>query len=76
VDNAHIRCPYCRTIDWFREGWTVVEDDAGVIASQRALRSAGLEEPVWSCMTCGDETPRPSLLATRLDASATPVVRR
>jgi len=70
--DSVVRCPVCRSIDWFRNCNTLVESEStGEVAFQCVLPSdPRLAEAPWACMHCAYEVPEPSVLRDRLDALA------
>ena len=69
-DDREIRCPTCRSIDWYRDGLLMYELDDGTIVRERLSPEADPAAP-WSCATCAYEVPETSLLRGRLvDASS------
>jgi hypothetical protein len=64
-----LRCPYCRAIDWFRDGCVIAETDASVeLRCSRVLRpELGFEATPWSCAQCGHEVAANSRLVRDLD---------
>jgi hypothetical protein len=67
-DPGELRCPACREIDWFRDGFTLHELPGGMIERQRVAPAKG-GHTVWSCAQCAYEVPDPSLLLMRLNAA-------
>ena len=67
-----LRCPVCRSIDWFRNCNTLVESEStGEIAFRCVLPSdPTLVASPWACMSCAYEVPEPSVLHDRLNAMA------
>lgn len=65
--HSDIRCPSCRSIDWWRDGFVIVEDDAGEISAEQAAPAVG-DGAGWSCSSCAYEVPLWSHLAQLLDA--------
>ncbi len=63
-----LRCPACRGLDWYRDGFVISEDEAGAIEARRAELGAMSSDSVWSCMLCGHEVPGWASLAKSLDA--------
>jgi hypothetical protein len=65
---AAIRCPVCRAIDWFRDGYVVIEmETTGEIIRRRVSPSdPALSDSVWSCTECGYEVVVPSKLDSAL----------
>jgi hypothetical protein len=63
-----VRCPFCRAIDWFRDGFVIVErEHTDEIVRVRVMRS----DPIlalapWACAGCAFEVPIPGRLATEL----------
>ena len=56
ASNLGYRCPVCRSIDWFRDGCLITEDEGGTVmvvrvqASDTRIVGAG-----WSCNYCAHE---------------------
>jgi hypothetical protein len=71
AQNA-LRCPVCRSIEWFRNCNTLVESEStGEIAFRCVLPSdPRLVSSPWACMICAYEVPEPSVLFERLNAMA------
>lgn len=69
VDDVAIRCPACRSIDWYRDGLALWERADGLIVRQRLTASADRETP-WSCAVCGHEVAAETLLRRYLAAAA------
>ena len=67
-DPGEIRCPTCREIDWFRDGFTLRELPDSMIERLRVAPAKG-DPTVWSCAQCAYEVPDPSLLLMRLNAA-------
>jgi hypothetical protein len=69
--DAHLglRCPACRSIDWFRDCNVVVQvESTGDIVYRCVLPSQPtLTDAPWSCMSCAYEVPEPGLLAAQLN---------
>jgi len=67
-----LRCPVCRSLDWFRNCNTLVENEmTGEIAFRCVLPSdPRLVASPWACMSCAYEVPEPSALHDRLNAMA------
>jgi hypothetical protein len=69
--NLAVRCPFCRAVDWFRDGFVIVErEGTGDVVRVRVMRS----DPIlalspWACAGCAFEVPIPSRLATELQRS-------
>lgn len=61
--HTDIRCPSCRSIDWWRDGFVIVGDDAGEFIAQRAAPAVG-DRSTWSCAY---EVPAWTRLAGLLD---------
>jgi hypothetical protein len=63
------RCPTCRSIDWFRDGCVIAENDAAIeLRCGRVQHSdPSLAATSWSCNQCGHEVPPGSRLAAALD---------
>ena len=63
-----LRCPSCREIDWFRDGFVIFELEAtGEFLGQRVMApDPVLADSVWSCAQCSYEVPEPSRLAAAL----------
>lgn len=64
--HTDIRCPSCRSIDWWPDGFIIVEDDAGELIAQRAAPAVG-DRSTWSCASCAYEVPAWTRLAGLLD---------
>ena len=69
VATIAYRCPICRSIDWYRDGCLITEDEAtGDLAIVRVqasdLRIAGAG---WSCNYCAYEVQPQTRLARDLD---------
>ena len=64
-DDREIRCPTCRSIDWYRDGLLMYELDDGAIVRERLADAADTAAP-WSCATCAYEVPDTSVLRRRL----------
>jgi len=65
-----LRCPGCRAIDWFRDGFLVVElEETGEIVRRRIMLadSGPRTETLWWCTRCAHEVPEFSALARELD---------
>jgi Zn finger protein HypA/HybF involved in hydrogenase expression len=69
VDHVAIRCPACRSIDWYRDGFAMRELEDGTILCQRLTTSADQDTP-WSCAVCGHEVAAETLLRRHLAAAA------
>ncbi len=67
-DSGEIRCPTCREIDWFRDGFKLHELPDGAIERARMAPDMG-GETVWSYTHCAYEVPDPSLLLAQLNAA-------
>ena len=67
-----VRCPVCRSIEWFRNCNALVENETtGEVVYRCVLPSdPGLIASPWACMSCAYEVPEPSLLRDRLNALA------
>jgi DNA-directed RNA polymerase subunit RPC12/RpoP len=67
--TTELRCPTCRAIDWFNDGYVIVENEAtGEIVRRRVIPSdPALTGTVWSCTECGYEVPVQSRLASALN---------
>jgi hypothetical protein len=51
-----LRCPGCRSIDWYRDGFDVYERPDGSVQRLRTGPIAGAFAP-WSCARCGHTVP-------------------
>ena len=68
--NLSLRCPVCQAVDWFRDGFVVVElEEAGEIVRRRVMPGdpGPRTETLWSCARCAYEVPDISELARELD---------
>jgi hypothetical protein len=63
--NGDLRCSFCRSLEWFRDGFVIVEEEDGGLAGGQV--EAPLGQGSWSCMSCGDELRNRSVLSDRLD---------
>lgn len=60
-----LRCPTCRSFDWYRDGFAMQECEDGSIVRRRLTDSADRDTP-WSCTVCGFEVPPWTVLAREL----------
>jgi hypothetical protein len=67
-----VRCPVCRSIEWFRDCNVLVETETtGAVVYRCVLPSdPALVASRWACMSCAYEVPEPSLLRDRLNELA------
>lgn len=65
--HYEIRCPACRSIDWWLDGFVIVENEAGDLDRHQAEPAAGDATAPWCCASCGFETPPWTQLARQLD---------
>jgi hypothetical protein len=59
-ENLSLRCPVCRAVDWFRDGFVVVElEEADQIVRRRVMPAdpGPRTEMLWSCARCAYEVP-------------------
>jgi DNA-directed RNA polymerase subunit RPC12/RpoP len=68
MDDRDLRCPTCRSLDWYRDGFTMYERDDGRLVRVRLTASADLATP-WSCATCGFEVEDWTTLHRSLEAA-------
>jgi len=68
ADDADLRCPSCRSLDWYRDGFALHEREDGLLVRRRLTASADRDTP-WSCAACGYEVPGHTLLHRRLMAA-------
>ena len=63
-----VRCPSCRSVEWFRDGFVIIEvESTGEIIRHRVSPSdPSLGDCLWSCMTCGYRALEPSSVAAAL----------
>jgi hypothetical protein len=68
LHTIHLRCPSCRSIDWFRDGFVIVKLEAtGDIVRRRVMSSDPiLARGPWACARCAYQVPVPSNLALEL----------
>jgi len=69
-DLLEVRCPDCRSLDWFRDGFVMHEAPAGGVLRQRLTPSSERANP-WACARCGYEVRGDTLLHRRLSAIQT-----
>jgi hypothetical protein len=63
--NNTLRCPHCRAIEWYRDGFVLLENDDGSIFRDQVQRATGAGDP-WSCMQCGHEVAPDTPLAAAI----------
>jgi len=69
LSNVTYRCPSCRSIDWFRDGCLITEDEA---TGDLVIRRVQISDPRmpgtgWSCTYCAHEVLPETRLARGLD---------
>ena len=69
--DADLRCPHCRSLDWYRDGFELRERDDGLVIRRRLTASADRLTP-WSCAACGFEVHDHTRLHDRLVAAQEP----
>jgi len=65
-----LRCPACQAIDWFHDGYVIVEmATTGEIVRRRVMPAhpGPATDTLWSCARCAYEVPEISTLARELD---------
>ncbi len=67
-DPGEIRCPTCRAIDWFRDGFVIHELEDGTVDRSRVAPAKG-DGAAWSCATCSYEVPEWAALHARLNGA-------
>ena len=67
--NVTYRCPICRSIDWFRDGCLISEDEAtGELVITRVQNSdPRIAGAGWSCTYCAHELSPETTLGRALD---------
>lgn len=61
IDGTGIRCPECRALDWYRDGFAIWEHEDGTLERQRLTASAD-QATRWSCAQCAYEVPEWTVL--------------
>jgi len=69
VTNVGYRCPVCRSIDWFRDGCLVTEDEAtgDLMITRVQVPDPRIAGAGWSCTYCAHELLPETRLARDLD---------
>jgi hypothetical protein len=72
TDDADLRCPACRALDWYRDGFALYEAGGAGVLIRRRLTASADRDTAWSCASCGYEVPDHTRLQQRLRAAETP----
>ena len=69
VTNVGYRCPTCRSIDWFRDGCLITEDEATgkLMITRVQVSDPRTARAGWSCTYCAYELLPETRLARALD---------
>jgi hypothetical protein len=74
--RVELRCPICRSLDWYRDGLLIEEVDDERLVMRRVDEPAGEDLPVWSCNQCSHELPTWTALSKTLTGLVRPSLAR